>query len=47
MDRALCVGSGEIIYGQDIVDLDFFAHEAEKRYALAFVDRGETGNDEE
>jgi hypothetical protein len=39
MDRGLYVGSEHIIYGQDIVDLDFFASQEDKHFEL----RPETG----
>jgi hypothetical protein len=46
VDRARFIGSAEIIYGQDIADLDFF-NQTEKSYAVVPFDRGEIGTEEE
>ena len=41
MDRGSRLGQEHIIYGQDIVDLDFFASQEDKSYALVLETPGE------
>ena len=43
MDRARCIGHEDIIYGQDIADLDFFADRKDKRFEL-IGERQDTGH---